>query len=169
MTWDFNNTAGIMLPPGSYKVRLTTGAFADTKAFTLLIDPRIAANGVSTADLREQFEHSTRTRDLVDEMNRVANRIRRERARLRSGGSADTLAKVNDLATTTFGAGEGIRYGQPGLQTHIGYLSGLAARVDQKVGQDATERYRTLRKELDVLEARVNAVLGAEKGGSFVP
>ena len=134
-----------------------------------MIDPRVAANGITAADLREQYEHSARMRDLVDEMNRVANRIRRERARLRSGGSADTLAKVNDLATTTFGAGEGIRYGRPGLQTHIGYLSGLAARVDQKVGQDAIERYRTLRKELDVLEARVIAVLGAEKGGSFVP
>ena len=169
MTWDFNNTAGIMLPPGSYKVRLTTGAFADTKAFTLLIDPRIAANGVSTADLREQYEHSTRTRELVNEMNRVANRIRQERTRLRTAGSSDTLAKVNDLATTTFGVGEGIRYGQPGLQTHISYLAGLAARTDQRVGRDAIERYQVLRKELDTLEARVLTVLGPEKGGSYVP
>ena len=169
LTWDFNNTAGTMLPPGAYKVRMTSGAFTDTKALTLVMDPRVAAHGITAADLREQYEHSTRTRDLVNEMNRVANRIRQERTRLRSGGSADTLAKVNDLATTTFGAGEGIRYGQPGLQTHISYLSGLAARTDQKVGRDAIERYQTLRNELDVLEARVNAVLGPEKNGSYVP
>ena len=169
LTWDFSDTAGIMLPPGAYKVRITAGAFTDTKALALVMDPRVAANGITVADLREQYEHGTRTRDLVNEMNRVANRIRQERTRLRSGGSADTLAKVNDLATTTFGAGEGIRYGQPGLQTHISYLSGLAARADQKVGRDAIERYQTLRKELDVLEARVNAVLGPEKSGSYVP
>ena len=169
LTWDFNNTAGIMLPPGVYRVRMTSGAFTDTKALTLTIDPRVEANGITVADLREQYEHITRTRDLVNEMNRVANRIRQERTRLRSGGSADTLAKVNALATTTFGVGEGIRYGQPGLQAHISYLSGLAARADQKVGRDAVERFQLLRKELDVLEARVNALLGPVGSGSYVP
>ena len=169
LTWDFNHTAGIMLPPGSYRVRLTTGAFADTKALRLVIDPRVAANGVTTIDLREQYERSTRTRELVNEMNRVANRIRQERTRLRTAGSTDALAKINDLATTAFGVGEGIRYGQPGLLTHISYLSGLATRTDQKVGRDAIERYQALRKELDALEARVNALLGPEKSGSYVP
>ena len=61
-----------------------------------------------------------------------------------------------------FGAGEGIRYGQPGLQTQMTYLAGMTARADQRIGQDAIDRAAVLRKELDVLEARVTKVLGAQ-------
>jgi hypothetical protein len=38
----------------------------------------------------------------------------------------------------------------------------MTARVDQRIGHDAVERYQTLRKELDALEARVAKVLGAQ-------
>jgi hypothetical protein len=58
-----------------------------------------------------------------------------------------------------FGPDEGIRYGRPGLQTQITYLSGMTARVDQRVGHDAITRMAVLRKELDALEARVNRLL----------
>jgi hypothetical protein len=43
----------------------------------------------------------------------------------------------------------------------ITYLAGMTARVDQRIGHDAVERYQTLRKDLDALEARVTQVLGA--------
>ena len=39
----------------------------------------------------------------------------------------------------------------------------MTTRVDQRIGHDAVERYQTLRKELDTLEARVNKTLGPEK------
>ena len=58
------------------------------------------------------------------------------------------------------GVGEGIRYGQPGLQTQITYLAGMTARTDQRIGRDAVERYQVLRKELDALVAEVRKVLG---------
>jgi hypothetical protein len=102
-------------------------------------------------------------RDMVAELNRVANRVRQARTRLRSANSPDSLAKVNELAVTLFGPDEGIRYGRPGLQTQITYLAGMTARVDQRVGRDAIERMATLRKELADLEARVNRVLGPER------
>ena len=61
-----------------------------------------------------------------------------------------------------FGLGEGIRYGQPGLQTNITYLAGESTRVDQRVGQDAIDRAAELRRQLDVLEARVTKILGSQ-------
>jgi hypothetical protein len=61
-----------------------------------------------------------------------------------------------------FGVGEGIRYGQPGLQTQITYLAGETMRADQRVGQDAIDRAVELRKELNALEARVAKVLGTQ-------
>jgi photosystem II stability/assembly factor-like uncharacterized protein len=161
LTWDFNNAGGLMLPPGNYTVKMTAGSWSDTEPLVLKIDPRLAPDNITTADLREQYEHNVRTRDMVAEVGKVANRVRQARTRLRSGGAADSLTKVEALATTLFGPDEGVRYGRPGLQTQITYLAGMTTRVDQRVGHDAIERYQTLRKDLDALEARVNQVLGA--------
>jgi len=100
---------------------------------------------------------------MVTETGRVANRVRQARTRLRSGGGADSLAKVEALGVDMFGAGEGIRYGQPGLQQQITYMAGMTTRVDQRIGRDAVERFQVLRKQLDALEAKVNQVLGPER------
>jgi hypothetical protein len=164
LTWDFNSAAGFAAPPGSYKVKMTAGSWSDSQALTLKIDPRLAADNVTAADLREQYEHNQRMRDMVAEVGRVASRVRQARTRLQSGGgSADSLAAVKELATTLFGADEGVRYGRPGLQTQVTYLAGMTTRVDQRIGHDAVERYQTLRKELDAIEARVTKTLGPDK------
>ncbi|HVE31950.1 MAG TPA: hypothetical protein VNC18_00200 [Gemmatimonadaceae bacterium] len=163
LTWDLNSAGGFMVPPGGYKVKMSAGGWSDTQPITLKLDPRLAADNVTAADLREQYEHNQRMRDMVAEVGRVANRVRQARTRLQNAGNPDSLAAVKDLATTIFGAGEGVRYGAPGLQTQITYLAGMTTRVDQRIGHDAVERYQTLRKELDALEARVNKTLGPEK------
>jgi photosystem II stability/assembly factor-like uncharacterized protein len=157
LTWDFNNSAGIMAPPGSYKVRMTAGGASTTQPLTLVMDPRLAADKVTAADLREQYEHNNRMREMVAEVGRLASRVRAARSK------DPNSAPIRDLATTIFGAGEGIRYGQPGLQTQITYLAGMTSRVDQRIGQDAIDRYKTLRKDLDAVEAKAASVLGAEK------
>jgi hypothetical protein len=54
-----------------------------------------------------------------------------------------------------------VRYSRPALQSHIQYLYGLTSQADQRIGRDATERYVTLRRELDVTMARARALLGA--------
>jgi hypothetical protein len=162
VVWDFNNDAGLMLPPGAYRVKMTSGSWSETQPLALTPDPRLVADHVTTADLREQYEHNLHMRELVAEVGRTANRVRQARTRLRNGGSADSLAKVDSLATTLFGPDEGIRYGRPGLQTQITYLAGMTTRVDQRVGRDAIDRYQVLRKELEALEAAVLRVLGPE-------
>ena len=162
LVWDFNNAGGAMVPPGAYRVKMTMGSWTDTQPITLTLDPRLAANGVTAADLREQFDHNNRMRDLVAEVGQIANRVRQARTRLRSGGNADSLAKVEALAATLFGPDEGIRYGRPGLQTQITYLAGMTGRVDQRIGRDAIERYQVLKKELAVVEGRAGALLGVQ-------
>jgi hypothetical protein len=163
LVWDFNDRDGIMLPPGSYQLKMTVGSWTATQPLTLEIDPRVAADGVTAADLREQYAHNVRMRDMVSEVARVATRVRDARTRLRSAGggaAADSLQRVDTLAVTLFGPDEGVRYGRPGLQTQISYLAGMTMRADQRIGRDAVTRYQTLRKELDAAEARVAQVLG---------
>ena len=132
--------------PGKYQVRITAGSFSATQPFTLIEDPRITKDGVTTADLKEQFDHNMRVRELVSDVNKMVARIRGN-------------PKLADLASHIITPA--IRYSKPELQTHITYLYGLTTGTDQKIGRDAMERYEVLRKELDARLAELNKLLGA--------
>lgn len=152
--WNVQHESGLGAPPGEYQARLTVGSTTLTTPFTVLIDPRIAAEGVTVADLEEQFRHNVTMRAMVEEVNALVERV--EGALEGATGSrAQRLQEVADKLITG-----PIRYSAPGLQTHIQYLSGMTSRVDMKIGRDAIERHRVLRAELDEMTAEVNAVLG---------
>ena len=73
----------------------------------------------------------------------------------------EKLAKLNELASYLITPST--RYSKPELQTHITYLYSLTTATDQKIGQDAVDRYTELRKELDRRVAELNGILGPEK------
>ena len=54
LIWDFNNGGGAMVPPGTYRVKMTSGNWNDTQSLTLDMDPRLKIGGVPAADLKEQ-------------------------------------------------------------------------------------------------------------------
>ncbi len=142
--------------PGRYSVRLTAGAFSSTQPFTLIEDPRVTADGVTTAELREQFEHNIKVRDLVSEIDKTLAKLRAERAK----ATGEKLTSLNDLAADLITPP--IRYSKPELQTQITYLYSLTNATDQKIGRDAIERYNVLRKELDERIAQLNKILAAK-------
>jgi len=160
MVWDVRNQDGVIVPPGRYQARLKLGAAVLTENFNVLIDPRIAEDGVTLADLQEQFEHNMRTRALVTSVNQLVTRIREAQTKLRSAPGADPnkTAAVNAIAAQLIT--EPVRYSKPGLQAQITYLAGMTANVDQKIGHDAIERYEVLKKELDAVRAEVLRLLG---------
>jgi photosystem II stability/assembly factor-like uncharacterized protein len=163
--WDVQHSSGLGAPPGSYQARLKVGSVTQTQPFNVLIDPRIAAEGVTVADLREQFDHNMRMRGMVQEVNRVVQRVRAAQTRLGSASgraTQDSLKQINAIADELLTPP--IRYSKPGLQAHITYLAGMTTRVDQKIGRDAIERHAVLRKALDDIEARVDRLLGAAGG-----
>ena len=151
---------GPMAVPGRYAVRLTVGAYTATQPFTVIEDPRVTRDGVTTADLREQFQHNVRVRALVSDVNHLVARVEAAQRRLggATGAAADTLARVNALAAELITPA--IRYSKPALQTHITYLYSMTNMADQKIGRDAIERYGVLRKELDQRIKEADRVLG---------
>jgi phage gp36-like protein len=160
VTWDVRNKETVTLPPGKYQARLKVGDKTFTEGFNVLIDPRVAEDGVTVADLQEQFEHNMRMREMVTQVNQLVTRVREAQAKLRNASTADNdlSAKVNAIAARLLT--EPIRYSKPGLQAHITYLASMTASVDQKIGRDAIERYSVLKKELDALRAEVDRLLG---------
>ena len=158
--WDVRGQQGILMPPGAYQARLKVGDTTATQPLIVRIDPRLAADGVTDADLREQYEHNVRMRDLIEAVNRVAARLRDAQSRFRNatGAEAETAKKVTAVAAKVFT--EPVRYGKPGIQAHITYLAGMTTSVDQKIGRDAIERYQVLKKELDGISAELDRILG---------
>ena len=155
--WDVRQQAGILAPPGSYQARLKVGTTTQTQPFTVLIDPNVAADGVTVADLKEQYEHNLRMRQLVSDANQLAARVRDAQARAKGeSGPGSRALQVDAIAAKLFT--EPVRYGKPGLQAHITYLAGMTTGADQKIGRDALERYATLRKDLDALSAELDKI-----------
>jgi photosystem II stability/assembly factor-like uncharacterized protein len=154
---------GPMAVPGRYEVRLTANGVTQTQALVVREDPRVTKDGVTLADLRDQFEHNMRVRDLVSDANRAVARLRDAQGRLRgaSGAAADTLRKIDEVAAKL--VTPPIRYSAPGLQAHITYLYGMTNQADQRVGRDAKERYAVLRRELDGLVAQLTQLLGPDR------
>ena len=137
--------------PGRYSVRLTAGGRTQSRTLVLRADPRIVRDGVTPAVMREQLAHNLRVRDLVSDANAAAARLREARARAANG--TDRIAALERRLFA-----EPVRYGRPGLQTHITYLYGLTMRADQRIGRDAVERYRALRAELDALVKEIEGI-----------
>jgi hypothetical protein len=160
--WDVRHSSGVGAPPGQYQVRLILANTTTTEPLIVLLDPRLAKEGVTVADLQEQFEHNLRMRDLVVSVGRAATRVRAAQTRLlgATGAAADTLSRVRAIAGKLLT--EPVRYGKPGLQAHITYLNGMTNTVDQKIGRDAIARYRVLKRELDAVTAELDRVLGRE-------
>ena len=140
---------GPVAVPGKYSVRLTVGTWTATQPFTVIEDPRVAREGVTTADLQEQFDHNMRVRDLVSDANRTVAKLRAALA------SAEGEQKSKLSAVSTRLITPPIRYSEPALQTHITYLYSMTNNTDQKVGKDALDRYTALRRELDAIMAEL--------------
>jgi len=153
---------GPVIVPGNYTVRLIAGGKTTTQPLTVRIDPRAPKDGVTLADLREQFQHNMRVRDMVSEVNQLVANVETARQRLRNAGgaAADTLNRLEALRAKL--VTPPVRYSKPELQAHIQYLYSLTTQADQKIGRDAVDRLKVLRAELDQRQAEARALLGAK-------
>lgn len=161
--WDANpqrsGRNGPTIVPGSYRLRLTANGTTQTQPLTVKIDPRIARDGVTLVDLREQLQHNLRVRDMVSEVNQLAAEIEEGKTRLAKATSAADSLKMLEAVRAKI-IQPTVRYSKPELQTHIQYLYSLTMQADQRIGRDAITRYSKLRKELDERIVEVKRVLG---------
>lgn len=150
---------GPMGVPGSYRVRLTAGDWSEAHPIEVRIDPRVAADGVTQADLEAQLALNLRIRDAISEARLAAAWIEAAVERLaetpdNSGAIEELRAIEARLVTSEAGS-----YPQPMLIGQLEYLYGMTTQADQRPGQDAFERYDELRTELDGVLAELRGVL----------
>jgi photosystem II stability/assembly factor-like uncharacterized protein len=143
---------GPLVPPGLYRARFTAEGVAKTEPFLVRIDPRVAKDGVTTADLAEQAKLALKVRDLLGDARELASRVR---AAL--DGKTGDQAKLQDLQnrlTTKTGPYED--------QMFIDQLSNVGREIgqaDQKVGASAYDRFNELAKEWTAIKADADRIL----------
>jgi photosystem II stability/assembly factor-like uncharacterized protein len=163
--WDYRwANGGPMVAPGKYTVQLKAGdAAIDTpKTFEVKIDPRLARDGITVADLVAQEKFLLEVRDAQARATQL-------RAHLQQ---AMTKAGVQPSPSPGPGESPGsIKHAHP-LQAHwarlvtapgtyeqgmlIDQLSNIVRAeggADQKVGQEARKRFADLLKDLDAIAA----------------
>ena len=116
------------------------------------IDPRVAKDGVTAADLAEQTKFALKVRDSLAEARQLSQRVRQALEAKR--GDQARLQSVVERLNTKSGVYED--------QMLIDQLSNVGREIgqaDQKVPASAVERYNQLMKEWAAIKADAEAAL----------
>jgi hypothetical protein len=144
--------AGPLAPPATYRVRLTADGITKTEPLTVKIDPRVAKDGVTVADLVEQTKFALKVRDAIAEARQLAQRVRQALEAKR--GDQAALQSLQERLITKSGPYED--------QMFIDQLSNVAREIgqaDQKVGASAYVRFNDLMNEWATIRADAARVL----------
>lgn len=160
---------GPMIIPGTYQARLTAGKWSHAERFEVMIDPRIAEDGVTRLDLVAQASLSLQIRDVLSLARVTEAHLRGAREKLkkiiekgdnnvrRAQTADDKLAALQSKLVTAEG-----RYQQPMLIDQLNYLYRMLDRADQKPGRDAYQRLDELNAELSEVISELKLILKEE-------
>ncbi len=172
-------TAGPVIPPGAYSVRVTVGDKSETQAFNILKDPR---GNATQADLDTQYAFLVQVRDKTSEANNAVRTIRNVKAQLAArrasaGARGAGLDKVaGPLVAQLSSVEEAIyqvknRSGQDPLNypirlnNQIAALSGVASGAEARPTAQSLEVFKILSADLDLQLKRLADLLGGGLAG----
>jgi photosystem II stability/assembly factor-like uncharacterized protein len=165
VVWDLRHAGspgggeGPLVAPGRFEVRITVSRRGGTTTLSapleVRVDPRVAAAGVTQADLEEQADLLVRLRDAIGESRQLSGKLRTAREQAKDdAGRVATIDKVLARLVTASGP-----YPQPMLIDQFSNVARMLGQADQKPGKDAWDRYRDLARELDAVKAAAAGVL----------
>ena len=146
---------GPIAVPGKYQVRITAGDLVETKPLELRLDPRVAADGVTQADLEEQFDFLQQVAAVAADARATAARVAQAIGAVQPGNEAAVkrLRELQAALVTASGP-----YPQPMLIDQLSSVARMAGAADMKIG-------RSLFGYLAELKTRLEGIKGElEKG-----
>lgn len=150
-TWDLRiDGGGPLVVPGKFTLRLSADGWSKTQPLTVELDPRLAKDGVTLLDLREQFDLLVNVRDTISEARKLSQRLD---TLLRENKDAALTPQLRDLRAKLVTASG--PYPQPMLIDQLNSLSRMAGAADRKVGRSAIQHYGVLKQQLAALKAEL--------------
>jgi len=170
--------SGTPAPPGSYRVRLSTGEWSRTRDFAVSSDPRWTA---SRDDLLAQFELGQAVGEKLTETHRAIQKIRDIREQITQiskraldagygkeiQDAKDSLDKQltaieEELIQTKNEAGQDPINYPPKLDNQYAYLHGVVNRQDARPTAGCYERFEDLNRQLTVQLEKLDALISKE-------
>ncbi len=130
--------SGPVATPGVYRARMSTGAWTTERSFEVLIDPRVAADGVTTDDLSAQLAFNLRVRSVVNAAWDLVDRI--DSLEAMPHAQSGELSVLREALVTD----DGDSYPAPMFIDQLGYLHGFTTQGDHRPGADAYVRLEEL-------------------------
>ncbi|MGI9260923.1 MAG: WD40/YVTN/BNR-like repeat-containing protein [Woeseiaceae bacterium] len=155
---DDSYTNGPMVRPGDYTIRLTAGATSVDQQLTLLVDPRVLAQGTSLEDIDEQVAMQLVLIDMLSDVRQFQQKVEKEQDELESRSDdlspeeAERLLLVTDVLNEVKDAE--IIYPKPMLARQISFLLNMINRADQAPGVEAADRLTELSAKFADLQAQ---------------
>lgn len=142
--------SGPLVEPGKYSIVLTIGDHASETIYTLDIDPRLLASGVTSEALKTQVDFALSLRNFLSEVYQQVAALENERDQLKSKRRLNRRQKarlanlegwLSDLVT------EKGPYPKRQFVDQVEYLYGHIAYSYQLPGQEAFQRLEELKSE----------------------
>ena len=149
--------SGPLVVPGSYTARVTVDGRSQARSFDVLIDPRVAADGVTIADLQEQFDLGIEIRTAIEDADATIEQLRNAQERAAEGTDVETQLKEIEAALLTDQTITS--YPQPMLRDQLNYLNSNTQSADQKPAVDMYERLDVLVTELEQHKERLQRLI----------
>ncbi len=150
---------GPLAAPGNYTARLTANGVALTQRFVVKIDPRVAADGVTPADLTTQLDFSLKVRDTLSDANKLADRLKKALDAKHTDGDTSPLRALYDKLVNKPGP-----YTENMLIAQIQNVAREIGQADQRIGASAFERFDDLTKSLAALKQQAASALPSTAG-----
>lgn len=143
--------------PGAFQARLTVDGRAITKPLHVELDPRVVEDGVTIADLEEQFDLALEILAAMNDARATIARVEGAMEAAAQGG--DIRVQLEEIQRALVTDRSISSYPQPMLADQFQYLYGNMVRGEQKPSGEMYNRLETLKTELEAHKARLERVL----------
>ncbi len=163
---------GPLVEPGRYEVQLQRGDERFARSFEIMLDPRVAADDVTPADVSAQTFLALKIRDQLTALRKAVAQIRQERLAIKNSDNAanqeSRLASLQTLEEALIQTKEGKVGAQlkPRLMRQYTYLYGMLSAADQRPGEDAYLRLADLESQLNEHLNTLRDLLGSPQAGT---
>ena len=149
---------GPMVPPGDYQVEMVVdGAEGMVQPLEVVMDPRVAADGVTQEDLEAQFELGLEIIAAIEDAGSTIERLNEALQRVAEGSDVESELREIEAALVTDRSISS--YPQPMLADQLSYLYSNSQRADQRPAEDMHTRLAEIVEELELQKTRLERLL----------
>ena len=139
---------GPMVPPGNYTVKLTVDDKSFEQPFEILVDPRLADEGIDEKIIAAHLAFENKVLDLLTDARKFQSELEAE-IKKSKGDRKESLESVLKAIKNDEGA-----YPQQMLVPQIAYLSYIVGGADKIPGNEEVERLKDLEQQLQAVKQK---------------